>query len=240
MKPFNIINNNGKLEAIKSKSSFSGVIIAKINALSAKKALEIVNIRIKNGSLILPVGALKAKEKKASFSFSLMEQDRPTQKAIFCDFNGVLDNQIYDDNSSNLNLKLANMSSPEKVIKLLRLAIDENAKIIMTSLWRLEICNYKKIFQLCLTNSENPEHREFYENNEVDIKRLCRTCSTGQSSSRRNEIFESVHSHEFTHIVVFEDEHKIGEDLHEVMVSSWEGLTDEHVSRAKELLSIKI
>jgi hypothetical protein len=235
MKKFNIyINGAGSLSAEKVGVHASGTKIATITAISPRKALTMATLQIKNNIIKLPAIEDTPKEDRL---LQQLDSERELKKVIFCDFHGVLDNGEIHHDIRDAYYRLPKESCPHKIVMLLKLAIKHDASIIITSLHRHDIENYQAVFVRCLKHCNIEEYTDFYNENRKTIKRLTRTYATGFGNDRRSEVREAIFMHEYSHFIVFEDEHTIGEDLNEVRTCTYTGLTTAHIERADTLLN---
>jgi hypothetical protein len=240
MKKFHITQDDfGTISAAKEQK-YENVtnIIVSIRAASAKKALESFDFRVENGSIKIPKIPKIAKQKPIKESkWYIPEADAEIIKAIFCDFNGVIDD--YSKNYAVRHLdaydKLPLVACPRKMMKVVKLALKYNAPIVMTSLWRLEDIAFSDIIGRCFEHSKMQHYIDFYEEHKEEILRLSFD-TTCRGSSRSFEIKEYIMDHDITHCVVFEDEHDIDNCLNPIMTNSSIGLLDEHIDAADEIL----
>lgn len=151
-------------------------------------------------------------------------------KAIYCDFNGVLD-KTYDTD-------LIKAIDVDKAMKLVHLAFKHNAQVICISLHRIHtISDYASIIRLTVRASENQEYIQFINDNKSEFMRLFRTEPTPVLSDRSTEVYVHLHDHGFSHHVVFEDDHFIDPILNPIRPSSTTGLLPEHFEAADLILS---
>lgn len=248
MKEFNIMMDvDLSLEAVSaSKPRVFGLDIPKdkrvlqacLKANSKSSALTQYHARVKSG-LIVPKSARTAlnknieKIKKALDSNTNMQ----TNKAIFCDFNGVLDEFGKESTESNLKFKLPKLACPDKIVRLVNLAIKHNAKMVFISEHRKFGIGLKVIIGRCLLHNSTEEHKKFYNDNKRKISELTQVRSTPVRSSRSQEIKEYILDEGITHCVVFEDNHPILPELNPVMTEWNIGLLDKHIEKADKFLS---
>lgn len=232
MNKFDIyLDNYGIVNASKAEKNRRNVL-ATLTALTPKKALEMAHIRIQNGLIVVP----KTAKKQNNLLGDRNVTEMPEKKAIFCDFNGVLNDYSKTSNESNPAFRLPQESCPHKIMLLVKLAIKHNADVIMTSLWKRDLDNYYPVVGRCLLNCGIDEYASYFNENKAVIRKLFCTSATYNSSSRRQEVMEYILANEYTHFVVFEDEHYIGEDLNAIMTDSFKGLAKEHITKADQLL----
>lgn len=200
----------------------------KVNALTQAKA------KVKSG-------LLKVQEEKTTKTSMVKEvADRPVKKAIYCDFNGVVDDREREANAENTihhpAFYLPEIACPHKIFKLIKLAVDNQADLILTSMWRLQGMEWYIIVARCLKNSGIKEYEDYLEENIEDIQDLCGVAPTESLTSRTEEIQNHVDYFNYTHFVVFEDDHFIAQELNPIMVNWSVGLLDEHIEKAYEIL----
>lgn len=238
MKSFIIfMDKAGTLSAQRSGKSTSGLIeVTTLKAASKIEALRIAKARIQSGMITLPPSANQDNDNDTLRS-ALIPDNPSTNKAIFCDFNGVLNDINRYSEESNPSFSLSKEACPHKIMRLVKLALKHDAKIIMTSLWRRYGIDYSVVIGRCLLHCEITEYRKFYSKNEKDILRLTRVPPTDILENRDLEIADSIINHLYTHFVVFEDEHTIREAFNVIMTNPIEGLQDEHIEKADAFLT---
>lgn len=163
----------------------------------------------------------------------------PIKKAIYCDFNGVIDDRELDktvNQNESDHFRLPKIACPHKVYKLAKLAIDTNSSIIITSLFRLYGIDFYYIISRCLSNCNIPEYVTYFKDNEDLIYDLTMTCPTSDLNNRSDEIRKHIIRDQYTHFVVFEDSHHIDKDLNPIMTEWSVGLLDCHVEKAYSIL----
>lgn len=212
-------------------SNISGATYLKtITTTSKTTAVRIANKQIE-------IGLIKLPEATKEQPMGEMPKFDEVNKAIFCDFNGVLDDQKRTSNSSSLAFRLPEIACPDKVYRLAKLAVKHNAKLVLTSLHRLHGGSLDCIIYRSLENSNNPEHKAFIKENDDLLGDLTMVCPTPDFGDRSLEVLQSIRDEEFTHYVVFEDEHFIDPKLNPIMTEWSVGLQDEHIEKADAILS---
>lgn len=200
----------------------------KVNALTQAKA------KVQSGLMKVE----KVIEEKNEETFADLPKE--VKKAIYCDFNGVVDDREREANATNSSREpafyLPEIACPDKIFKLIKLAIDNNADLILTSLWRFQGMDWYIIIARCLRNSENQEYIDYLKENIDAIQDLCGVAPTGDSGSRTDEIAQHIKSNNYTHFVVFEDDHYIAPELNPIMVDWTTGLLDSHIQSAYQIL----
>jgi hypothetical protein len=240
MTSYDILWINGNISAIATSKNSKFNKLATLKASSKSSAIKTARIQIKNNLIKEPSNSRrKVNTPELKLQINLDRASKAPKKAIFCDFNGVLDNGSRSD-ECNINDKLAKETCPHKAFKLLTLAAKHDALIVMTSQHRILDAGYYRILKKSLKQSGIKEYVDFIDNNRHQIRKLCNTHPTGRGSSRRNEIIEYIDFEAFTHFVVFEDEHHIGEDLNAIMTNKHIGLTDSHIKKAGMILNAKL
>lgn len=245
MKAFNIwMAINGSLEAVKApKAAFADktpplgftVLQASLKASTKSAAIKQYLARVESG-LITPKPP-KAPSRKNVVKALDYNFDKPVNKVMFVDFNGVLDDIEKESNDSNLKFKLPKIACPEKIIRLVKLALKHDAKMVFISEHRKFNVGLKVIIGRCLLHSGNEEHANFYNENKLKISELTRVRATPVLNSRSQEVREYILDEAVTHCVVFEDSHPIDEELNLVRIQWSEGLQDRHIEEADKLLA---
>lgn len=168
------------------------------------------------------------------------QKTHDVKKAIFCDFNGVLDKPYHSVeilNTDSDRERVMKLADPEKLLRVLKLAIKHNADLVMTSLWRTIGLNYFPIIREVFSTSENEEYVNFYKDNEDTIIELTDTYTTDTSGNRTDQVRQLILDIEYTDFVVFEDEHEIDSELNPIMTNPQIGLLDRHIEDADLILS---
>lgn len=237
MKLFTILMDDaGTLSAQRSGKSTSDLIeVTTLKAASKIEALRVAKVRIQSGMITLPPSVNQ--DDDDTFLSALIPDNPFTNKAIFCDFNGVLNDINRYSEDSNPSFSLAKEACPHKIMRLVKLALKHDAKIVMTSLWRRYGIDYSTVISRCLLHCDIAEYRTFFSQNRRDILRLTRVPPTDVFESRDLEIADSIINHLYTHFVVFEDEHPIRKAFNVIMTDPTEGLQDAHIEKADDFLA---
>jgi hypothetical protein len=241
---------NKKVTAIKvsvEKESVpvdNSTYVATINSSTKAIAKKQAESNLKSGLLKLKSEINVSKSEKSNKGYDInynipkIDKPKPTEikKAIFCDFNGVLDVWGKVSNESFLSFRLPELACPHKIYKLTKLALSHNADLVFTSLHRRG-CNLGSIIARSLTKSGIPEYVDFYNENIDEIEDLTRWYATKELGKRTKEVENFIDKYLYTHYVVFEDDHFIDEKLNPIMTNPMEGLMDEHIDKADTILS---
>lgn len=244
---FDVWHKGNKIHIEKVKTKKQSYIdgfnyLTTINNSTKASALKQIKTQISSGMLKLKNPNDKSivlYDKKTEEKALPVEGEAPIKKAIYCDFNGVLDDHEKEkdvDFREAVLFRLPKISCPHKVFRLIKLALDTDSSIIMTSLWRLHGGDYYSIIRYSLLNSGIEEYSSFYTENRRKIRSLARECPTEDMGERTDEIRYHIQENKYTHFVVFEDDHFIEPDLNPIMVNTHKGLQDEHIDRAYEIL----
>ena len=226
----------GDIQAVKvNPKGFQSVPVGKIelgivNASTSSAAIQQAKKRIESGLFVLPLQLPSLDINKHLAGQSI------TKKAIYCDFNGVLDDPDKESTESHPCFKYPQEACPHKVMKLVKLALKHDAKLVLTSLLRDYGLDMYSIIGRCLAHSGIEEYESFIQDNIDAISELCFIHPTDQGDSRSDEIAEHIIENKFTHFVVFEDTHQISEKLNPVMCDPFIGLTDELINIADKHL----
>lgn len=225
----------------KPRFSFFKTVTSSTKALAKKNIVDAINSgailkekKVKRISSSKYDFSAPKKEKKEEIAIPYPESEK---KAIYCDFNGVLDDRNKTSNSSEISFQLPELACENKVYMLAKLAVKHNAYLVFTSLHRNYGGSLYVIIFRTLRNSENKEHQEFLEENSSTLKKLCRVSSTDDLGKRTDEILIHVISHKYSHFVVFEDDHFIQDILNPIMTDYHYGLTQQHIDDADKILS---
>jgi hypothetical protein len=229
------------------ESKIEGAIyLATITSSTKAMALKQANANFESGIIKLPKiepiqDVLKREKEKSEKEFKKITKPSIESKVIYCDFNGVLDDRELDDkvprNQSDA-FRLPNITCPHKVIRLLKLAIKHNAKIVTISEHRkYGFSTYDCIFIRCLLNCGIQEYIDFFNDNEDIIDELIATSSTKVLNNRSDEVRTHIKEYKHSHYVVFEDSHPIDSDLNLIEVDWAIGLLDKHIEEADLILS---
>lgn len=239
---FDVFIQNKKVKVVKVKKEGEAVLagftyvktITNSTKLSAQKQAE---IQFKSGLIKLPsVKKVSTLEKVEEMPTAEHFEEK---KAIYCDFNGVVDDfekHMKSNQNESDAFRVPKMACPHKIYKLTKLALDTNSDIVITSLWRKFGIYFDLIIYRCLMNCEIPEYVEFYKENEDKIEDLTTVCPTEELDARTDEIRKHIKDFKYTTFVVFEDDHFIDEDLNPIMTNMMEGLTDLHIEKAYKIL----
>lgn len=230
------------LTAIKVKkaqeSNQSGSVYLTTLTSSTKKAAEKqAETRLQSGLIKFPSSkSFSADDIKNSPVKSLIKPET-VKKGIYCDVNGVLDDiSIPFDFNASPSFSVPKVACPHKIMKLTKLALKHNAELIMISLWRKDI-DFRLLIGRCLLNCEIQEYVDFYNENRRDINALCRTYPTEHLGERTDEVRYHINENEYSHFVVFEDQHPIDSDLNLIRTQTSIGLLDKHIEEADIILS---
>lgn len=265
MAKFDVIIKGSKLEVVKvqedntaTKKGFD--YVKTITAPTKSIALKQAQNQVSSGKIKTPKQILNAKwkeeakarkaENKIRKELSqpeviLKEKPLPsvdsheTKKAIFLDFNGVIDDpKKYGTVSWNEpdEFRVPKLADPHKLMKVLKLAIKHNAEIVMTSLFRTSGLDYYIVMNRAFKTSGIKEYVNFCNENSKIIRKLTNVLPTNVLQNRTDEVRKSIHDMKYTHFVVFEDDHQIDKDLNPIMVNSLIGMTDEHIEKADKIL----
>lgn len=231
---YDVVSTKNRLKVVKVKepgeTKFSeDKYVKTLKAVSKQDAENQLKVQIASGLLSHdPIENIK------------MQGDIETKKAIYCDFNGVLDDREKDAKVSMNEpetFRLAMVSCPHKIYKVTKLALEQNADLIMTSLWRTFHMDYNIVIARCLLHSGIEEYVNFYNENEDKIAELTVMKVTPVSESRSKEIMTHILKNGYTHYVVFEDDHHIHESLNPIMTNWNIGLLDKHIEEARDILN---
>jgi len=221
------ITSSTKKVAEKQSESLLADYIAKENRANSLAREQMLEER-KNTQI-----KLEKEEKK-------IKKPEVEKKAIYCDFNGVLDDKELEKKCTQHSgsFRLPAITCPHRVMKVAKLALKHNADIIMISLYRLHgFSNYDVIFNRCIRNCGIEEYIQFFKDNEDELDRLIATEPTLDLYNRSNEVRRHIKMNQYSHFVVFEDEHHIDEDLNLIRINWSVGLQDKHIEMADEILS---
>lgn len=243
MATFNVFIKNKKPKITKlSENKLEGFeFIKTINSSTKAMALKQIEGEIKSGSLFKK--SKKNTPKKESISKKeelIIVKPDTISKAIYCDFNGVLDDKELENTVTERNdfFRLPAITCPHKVMKVMQLAIKHNAKIICISMYRnYGFESYELIFNRCIANCGIQKYIDFFEENEDIIEELLFTKCTDTDISRNIEVKKHIIENKYSHFVVFEDEHHIDQELNLIRTSWSTGLLDEHIEKADTILS---
>ncbi len=238
MKTFDVFFiSDSKYKATKAKKnsypsqSSPESFMAQVSAMSASDATRRMQAMVNSGNFDISKfhHAIKAVQIKKSGFANVDEVG--IQNAIYCDFNGVLDDR---DKNSNCNQWDADFRLPlvvdiDKLFKVVELAIKHSAKLVMTSLWRRDT-NFNVLISRAFKQSENEKHVEFWKTHRRTIRKLC-SDTTEQLRLRDEEIKLHIECNDITNCVVFEDEEVITNEINPIMIP-YSGLTDEHIKTA--------
>ncbi|WP_025562870.1 HAD domain-containing protein [Psychromonas sp. SP041] len=172
--------------------------------------------------------------------FQILKQvsdDQDPVKVIYCDFNGVLDvheKTMSCNRSSTLGM-LSETVNIKNLYLLLKLAIDTQSQVVLTSMWRNYGVNFLNIFRF-LKNCGIPEYNEYYIEHKNALPDIGMDI-TENSGPRTNEIERHARENNVTHCVVFEDDHFIDSRLNPIRTNYRVGLLQEHFDEAYKLLS---
>ena len=241
MKTFDIYKQGEKFKAVKQGKSANGTFMTSLSAPSTTAAVTRFKAQLKNGSLDAnqltdATNQAIAKEMKQSAGFA-EAAEVGDNKAIYCDFNGVLDDR--DKNLScnewNAGFRLPKVVDVDRLYEVAKLAVKHNAKLVMISEWRKDGVTYYTVIGRALRNSDNEEHQAFLNENRRKLRELCSDVTT-VSRNRDTEIKQHIEFEEITNCVVLEDEHPISAELNPIMVHH-PGLNMSHIERADAVLS---
>lgn len=241
---FDILIKGNTLKAIKVKkekeASIEGYSYVKTLVNSTKiSALKQAKMQFNSGLIKLKSDIKEIKTTKEEINKMPTTKTHKTKKAIFCDFNGVLNDEELEKTvqfDESPCFMLPKIACPHKIFKLTKLAVDNNAEIVMTSMWRTQNVDYFGIIYRCINDSNIKEYIDYVEEHEELIQDLTLVMPTEDTGKRTDEIRNSILENEYTHYIVFEDEHYIEEDLNPIITNTRIGLLDEHVEKAYQLL----
>ncbi|WP_318493365.1 HAD domain-containing protein [Photobacterium leiognathi] len=231
MKNYNIYSEGtGRYKAVKEGKSANGVFVTTLSASCATAAIE----RFKRLDI-------KRSVSNSDTSDLFADPDLVGDaKVVFCDFNGVL-----DDNKSNLecnewcpSFRLPLVVDEWRLFEVTRLAVNHNARLVMTSEWRKSGVNFYNILKRIQRKTTNDTYKKFFTDNRKLIRDLC-SDATDVLSSRDEEIKKYVRDNSITLCVVFEDDHPISEELNPIVVT-YPGLNSTDIERAEVILSKNI
>lgn len=233
----NINDNPSQMEGFDYVGSLIGS--TKVNALTQAKA------KVKQGEFKRVAQEIRKMAQESNIKVETEKQLKSSEevaeikKAIYSDFNGVLDdpakNETADIRESPV-FYVPQVACPHKVYKLAKLAIKHQADLVLISDWRLSGLDFYVIVSRTLLNSGIPEYEKFVRENMDDIMDLCNVYPTSDMGNRTDEVRHHAIENEYTHFVVFEDYHFIESDLNPIMVNSQVGLTDEDLEKAELIL----
>lgn len=215
----------------------NSVYIKTIISSTKSTASKQVQTQIKSGLIKYP----EMKQTPVSFENNndnlLEKNDWPIKKAIFTDYNGVLDDPDVKSNERDLCFKLPQEADPHKIYMLAQLAVKHDAYLVFTSENRLYGGDlYSTVFR-CLLHCGIEKYVQFIDDNEDKLQKLLMANHTPVSSNRSSEIREEIKRSKYTHYVVFEDYHSIDKELNPFMTNPLVGLTEEHIQQADLVLS---
>ena len=235
------LKSNLKLEVVKVKVAKESILngflyLCTITNSTKKSALLQANTQYKSGLYSKVLSSYDLVEK-----YDEDEVDEPLlpKSAIYCDFNGVLDDQsknVKDNGRDFANLVVAEQSCPHKVFKVLKLALETNSELILTSMWRTSGVSFYDLVMASIYHSDVEEYKEYLDVNDDQIIKLILSPATKSFGARTDEIRTHMKEHKITNCVVFEDTHRIDSDLNPIMTTTSIGLLDEHIEKAFEIL----
>lgn len=199
---------------------------------------------LKQASEKMKKGLIEVKKQKSSKPVNKSEpvfadpSVDTVKKAIYCDVNGVLDDDELISSADIFESAVFYVPSivcPHKAFKLLKLAVDNKADLVLISEWRLSGLDFCTI--LMKSAGDLDEYDNYFDENMDEIMNLTGGLVTENLGERTLEIRNHVIKNKYTHFVVFEDYHYIEEDLNPIMVDSNVRLTDKNIEQAKVILS---
>ena len=134
------------------------------------------------------------------------------------------------------SFRIPKIACPHKIFKLIKLAVETKSDIVMTSMWRLYGLDFYGIIFRCIDNCDIQEYKDYLELNEDLVTELTMISSTKDLGKRTEEVRKHIIKNNYTHFVVFEDDHEIENDLNPIMTQWGIGLLDEHVEKAYSIL----
>jgi hypothetical protein len=223
--------------SVAQESHISGsMYLASITSSTKAMALKQAQSSFNSGIIKLPKPPV-IKKKEPKKESKKIEKPQEIKKSIYCDFNGVLNDEDKHSNSDYACFTLIETSCPHKVYKLAKLALKHSAEIVMISEWRKQHITYDEVFYRVLKNSGIKEYIDFIEENDDELSDLTCVNPTEDFGQRTDEVRKHIKLSEYSHWVVFEDTHPIDSDLNLIKTQWGVGLLDEHIERADLILS---
>ncbi len=241
MPKFDIFLKNKKIKVQKNTTEspsemvgfdYVGSLMSSTKIVALKQATE----KVKSGffeSKVKKTSTLIV-EKKSEFADPSVDE---VKKAIYCDVNGVLDDDVLvatADIFESATFYVPSIVCPNKAFKLLKLAIDNKADLVLISEWRLSGLDFFTILAKSVGDVE--EYVDYFDDNIDEIMHLTGGLVTDDIGDRTVEVRKHIVENKYTHFVVFEDYHYIEEELNPIMVDSMVRLTDSNINTAREIL----
>lgn len=243
MPKFDVFVNNKKVKVQKNPSDspssmdgfeYVGFLIGstKINALTQATA------KVKKGEFKIKAEKI-VDEFKEELRFANSNKD-PIKKAIYCDVNGVLDDQELTDKADIREpavFYVPSIVNPHKAFSLLKLAIKHEADLVLISDWRLSGVDFYVIIARSIKNSGIKAYEDYIDEHLDEVMDLCGANHTKDLGERTKEVKIHAIENKYTHFVVFEDYHFIEKELNPIMIDPIIGLTDTDIQKADKILS---
>lgn len=243
MKPFDIYEFDGKYKPVKQGQACVGTLLTTIHSPNSSAALKRFKTLIKSGQINLEQCLNEARSKDTAIKREDASFSDPNttelRKAIYCDFNGVLDDFELGRNCNewDVDFRLPKIVHIDRLISVVKLAIKHNAQLVISSDWRKHGIVYYNVLKRAIHLRGTEEQAEWLKENRKTIRELCcDSTGTSKNDDRDLEIREHIRDNKITHCVVFEDDRFISEALNPVMVYH-PGLSDEHIELADKILA---
>lgn len=218
---FKIMKGEAHQSIKKDGFTFLGVV----DAFSPKKAEDIAKVRIASG--LYKTTALNNSKKIA----------------IFCDYNGVLDNF---ENTRKIEIEKPELERGDfyflratvitsHVYRIAKLALEYNAMVVATSEFRKDGVDFYRLIRSTVAQNGTDEQKQYIQDNRDKLRELCFDI-TGVGRSRNEEISDYVTKNDITHCVVLEDDHDIDDLYNRIWVSGYHGMSEKNFEQLEEYL----